>query len=82
MSSMTSQMGQLLKLTCGDIMALILITIMDLDDAAVVNLVCEPTLESTDGPMTPAQRVAINMLAAVGSQPKEPEKDNVIQLLS
>ena len=55
---------------------------MDLDDAAVVNLVCEPTLESTDGPMTPAQRVAINMLAAVGSQPKEPEKNNVIQLLS
>jgi hypothetical protein len=63
-------------------MALIVITIMDHEDEAVVNLVCEPTLESTDGPMTPAQQVAVNMLEAVGGQPKEPKKDNVIQLLS
>ena len=62
-------------------MALIVITIMDLEDEAVVNLVCEPTLESTDGPMTAAQQVAVNMLEAVGAAPK-PKKDNLIQLLS
>jgi len=82
MSSRILQKAQLLKLICGDHMALIIITIMDQEDTAVVNVVCEPTLESNDGPVTAAQQVALTMIEAVGGEKKEPKKDNVIQLLS
>lgn len=60
-------------------MALILITVNDTDKGPVVSMLGEPPLEQDiGGPMTPAQVVALNMLAALGKESSVTEKGEII----
>lgn len=60
-------------------MALIVITVQDGENGAVVSLAAEPAMNMSEPPASPAQELVHFMLAALPMNPPQPANDEVQQ---